>query len=254
MSAFEARKRSCGPGCGPIRRALVFATLAAVLAFVLGTSAVVGQVELDCSDAVIVGRAAGDASAHGHSRCGVHRGEPVDLGVFALERPRRRAPVAVDAAELRARNHRLRADRVLGLQLPDLDGKRRVRLHALVAEVQPVLERTPLDARRLGRVHLEGARTQMPQDGLLDLRLQLVRAPGPTALALVGHPCLVALSPVTFCQRSTMTSQYSGAISSATQLRPRCSAAISVVPEPQNGSYTTSPDCPWLRIGLAMHS
>src|SRR5262245_16435399 len=69
-----------------------------------------------------------------------------------------------------------------------------------------------------------------------------------------GHPCLTALSPVSRCHRSTMTSQYAGEISSATLTRSRCSAATTVVPEPQNGSYTTAPLAPWLRIGRAMHS
>jgi len=49
-------------------------------------------------------------------------------------------------------------------------------------------------------------------------------------------PSSSASNPVKACHRFTATSTYAGAISMAWQARPVCSAAIIVVPEPQNGS------------------
>jgi hypothetical protein len=46
----------------------------------------------------------------------------------------------------------------------------------------------------------------------------------------------LAASPVKACHRSTATSTYCGISSMAWQVRPVISAAMMVVPEPQNGS------------------
>src|SRR5690606_15689089 len=50
-----------------------------------------------------------------------------------------------------------------------------------------------------------------------------------------------AFSPVRFCQRSTMTSQYLGSSSVPEQARSICSASTTLVPEPRNGSSVRSP-------------
>lgn len=67
--------------------------------------------------------------------------------------------------------------------------------------------------------------------------------------------CLrTALRPVSLCQRRTIASQYFGESSTARHFLFVRSAAMMVVPEPQNGSYTYSPTVELFRIGRAMHS
>ena len=54
-------------------------------------------------------------------------------------------------------------------------------------------------------------------------------------------PSSLASKPVKACHRFSATSTYAGAISMAWQARPVCSAAIIVVPEPQNGCKQPGP-------------
>ena len=65
-------------------------------------------------------------------------------------------------------------------------------------------------------------------------------APGGNLLVARPSPSSVATSPVHSCQRCTITSQYFGSSSTSRACRPAFSQAISVEPEPPNGSSTMS--------------
>src|SRR5262245_48193058 len=69
-----------------------------------------------------------------------------------------------------------------------------------------------------------------------------------------AHHSFFAFSPVKFCHRSITTSASAGLISSAGQDRSFISAAMMVVPDPTNGSYTAWPGELLFSIGRFMHS
>src|SRR5262245_18265042 len=69
-----------------------------------------------------------------------------------------------------------------------------------------------------------------------------------------SHHSLFAFSPVKFCQRCITTSAQPGLMSSAWQDRSVISAAMIVVPDPTNGSYTAWPGEELFSIGRFMHS